>query len=116
MMSEENGLEKAKKNADAVKSILVVVTTVIALFGSVFAGYIHLDTKYALASDVETIEKRLDLSELKDSLRLAKDELHFLKSQIRKYPNDEEIADELKEVKAHIKDLKAQIKEYKKNN
>lgn len=113
-MSE--GLDEAKKSADAIKSVLVVVTTVIALFGSVFAGYIHLDTKYALAADVETIEKRLDLSELKDSLRLALDELHFLKSQIRKYPDDEEIAEELKDSKAEVKDLKAQIKEYKKTN
>jgi septal ring factor EnvC (AmiA/AmiB activator) len=108
-MSEE-GLKRAKSGAEAIKSMLVVATTVIALFGSVFAGYLHIDTKYALAADVEKIEKRLSLSELRDSLRLSLDELYFLKSQIRKYPNDEEIKDQLKEIKVEVKDLKDQIK------
>jgi len=108
-MSEE-GLSKAKKGADAIKSILVVATTVIALFGSIFAGYLHIDTKYALAADVEKIEKRLTLSELRDSLRLSLDELYFLKSQIRKYPDDEEIKDQLKDAKDRVKDIKDEIK------
>jgi len=108
-MSEES-LDKAKKGAEAIKSILVVATTVIALFGSIFAGYLHIDTKYALAADVVKIEKRLTLSELRDSLRLSLDELYFLKSQIRKYPNDEEIKDQLKDITAEVKDLKEQIK------
>jgi hypothetical protein len=107
-MSEN--LETAKKKADAVKSILVVATTVIALFGSVFAGYVHIDNRYALAADVKKIEKKLTLVELKDSLRLALDELYFLKSQIRKYPDDEEIKEQLDDVKERVKDLKDQVK------
>jgi peptidoglycan hydrolase CwlO-like protein len=105
-----DSLEQAKSKADAIKSILLVATTAIALFGSIFAGYVHIDDKFALAADVEKLEKRLTLSELRDSLRLAKDELYFLKSQIRKYPDDEDLQDQLKEVKEEIKDLKEQIK------
>lgn len=105
-----NALEKAGKSASSIKSILVVITTVFAIIGSIVTGYGFIDEKYARASDVAKIEKRLSLSELRDSLRLSLDELYFLKKQIRKYPEDEEIQEQLKEVRAEVNDLKEQIR------
>lgn len=110
-MSEDNSLQKAKNKADAVRSILLVATTAVALFGSAFAGYTYIDDRYALAEEVKKIEKRLTLSELRESLRLVLDEYYFLKSQIRKYPDDEDIKDQLKDVKVRVDNLREQIKE-----
>ena len=110
-MSNENNLDKAKSKADAIRSILLVMTTVIALFGSVFAGYIYMDERYALAEDVNKLEERLTLSELRESLRIVLDEYFFLKKQIRKYPDDLDIKDQLKDVEERVNDLRSQIKE-----
>lgn len=106
-----DGLEKVGKKADAFRSVLLVITACIAIFGSMFTGYLYIDGRYALAEEVRELEKRLTLSELRDSLRLAQDELFFLKSQNRKYPDDQDIKDQLKDVEAKVKDLKEQIKE-----
>ena len=103
-------LEKAGKSANSIKSILVVVTTTLAIIGSVVTGYGFMDEKYAKASDIVKLEKRMSLSELRDSLRLSLDELYFLKSQTRKYPGDEEIKEQLTDIKAEVKNLKEQIK------
>ena len=107
-------LEAVGKNANSIKSILVVITTALAIVGSVVSGYGFIDTKYAKAADVVQLEKRLSLSELQSSLRLVLDELYFLKKQIRKYPEDIEIKEQLDEVKIEVKDLKDQIKLKKK--
>jgi hypothetical protein len=102
-------LETAQKKADSIRSLVITVSAILALLGTVLGGYTYIDDRYALAETVDKLEERLTLSELKDSLRLALDELFFLKSQARKYPDDEEIKDQLKAVQERVDDLKRQI-------
>lgn len=111
-----SSVDEMKKGADAVKSVLVTGTAALTLFAALFAGYAHIDSKYALAEDVEKLEEKLTLSELKSSLRLAIDELNFLKSQHRKYPDDEDIKKELEEAQEHVDDLKERIKDLEKKS
>ena len=107
-------LEEVGESANSIKSILIVITTALAIVGSIVSGYGFIDTKYAKAADVVKLEKRLSLSELQSSLRLVLDEFYFLKKQIRKYPEDVEIKEQLDDVKVEVKDLKDQIKLKKK--
>lgn len=106
-------LEKTKDKADTVRSILLVVVTCFGLVGSIFAGYLHIDTKYAEASEVEQLEQRVSLQELFASLRIAQDEYFFLKSQLRKYPDDEELEERVEDARRVVDELKRQIKRLK---
>ena len=69
-----------------------------------------MDERFAHAKDVQQLEKRVSIAELKTSLRTAIEEMYFLRDQNRKYPNDEEIKERLVEAKDHVKELKEQIK------
>lgn len=105
-----SNLDKAEKSANSIKSILVVLTTLFAITGSIVGGYGFIDNKFAHAEDVEKLEKRITLAELKTSLRTALEELYFLKDQFRKYPEDLEIQERLTEAQEFVKSLKEQIK------
>lgn len=103
-------LQDAEKNANSIKSILLVLTTLFAVVGTIVGGYGFLDSKFAHAEEVEKLEKRVTLAELKTSLRTALEEMYFLRDQSRKYPDDEEIKERLKEASSLVDDIKEQIK------
>jgi hypothetical protein len=103
-------LKEAGEKASSIRSMLLVLVTLFTITGGIAGGIGFLDTRYAHAEVVEQLEKRVTLAELKTSLRTAMEEYYFLKSQARKYADDEEIAERLTEAKDHVKELKELIK------
>lgn len=105
-----SNLEEAGKGANSIRSILLVIITIFGITGSIATGYGFLDSRFAHAEDVEKLEKRVTLAELKTSLRTALEEYYFLKQQQRKYPEDVELAERVTEAKKIVDDLREQIK------
>jgi hypothetical protein len=60
-----------------IKTIVALVT----IIGSVFTGYIFLDARFAKATDVKAVERRLDYKIEKDYLIGMRDQLYQLKQQ-----------------------------------
>lgn len=99
------------KVVDFLKSNVGLVLSLIALSSSAVGGVMWVDGRYAKASAVEELEERVTLAELKDQLRTATEEYFFLRQQARKYPDDQEIQDELEDAKELVDSLKKQIEE-----
>lgn len=93
------------------KTIATAVAAVIGLAGTVVGGVMYVDDRYAKAEELVEVKNDVSLIELKDQLRVAQEELFFLKRQARKYPEDEAILEELADITAVVKDLKEAIKE-----
>lgn len=108
-------METIKEFLSSTRNMILAITTILGFIGTLAGGVFWVDDRYAKASEVEQLEERLTLAELKDQLRLALEEYHFLKSQSRKYPDDEDIKEELAEAKETVKDLKDQIKKYRRS-
>ena len=106
-------LEKVKEFLSNTRNVILAITTILGFIGTLAGGVFWVDDRYAKAADVAEIEQRLTLAELKDQLRLAQEEYHFLKSQSRKYPDDEDLKDELADAKEVVDDLKDKIKKYR---
>lgn len=100
-----------KDTLNETKTIATAIAAVIGLSGTIIGGIIYVDDRYAKAEELVEVKKDVSLIELKDQLRIAQEEYYFLKKQSRKYPDDEDIAEELVEIKVVIKDLKESIKE-----
>ena len=98
---------------DKFKGYLSLFTAVVAVLGTVFGGLTWVDSRYAKASEVKELEKRVSLNELKAQLRAAQEELNFWRQQARKYPDDLDVKDSLKEAEETVKELKKKIEEYK---
>lgn len=98
-----------------VKNMAALVTAVIGTAMAWVGVSSYLDGRYALASEVKAevqqIQNRLTLAELKQLYRTAQEEVFFYRDQLRKYPKDEEIKAKLKEAEETVADLKKQIKE-----
>lgn len=94
-----------------VRSVMLAITTAIGLAGSVFGGVMYVDARYAKADTVSDLSVEVQILELRAQLREAQEEYFFLKKQARRYPDDEDIRDELFEVKQAIIDIKDFIKQ-----
>lgn len=101
-------------------SVVKTIIPVFTLIGLVFAGYFHLDSRFAKAEDaqkldkkVQKIERKISLLELQDILHLLLKDYYFYKDLQKKYPDDEEIKLKVKELDDQISDVKAQIKTLK---
>lgn len=98
---------------EKLKGYLSLFTALAAVLGTTFASLAWVDTRYAKASKVEALEKRVSLNELKVQLRAAQEELIFWRQQARKYPDDSDVKDSLKEAEETVAELKKKINEYK---
>jgi hypothetical protein len=96
---------------ETLRSNILLITAAIGLTGSAAGGLAWVDSRYAKADDVTELENRVELNELKDQLRTALEEYHWLRQQARKYPDDQDILDERDEAKDVVDDLKNRIKE-----
>lgn len=103
-----------KETLNDTKTYVTAIVAVLGLSGTIFGGVAYVDSRYAKADELQEVKKDVSLIELKDQLRTAQEEYHFLKKQSRKYPDDEDIVEELVDIKVVIKDLKEAIKELKK--
>lgn len=106
-------MEKIKDFLSNTRNMILGITAILGFFGTVSTGIFWVDDRYAKAEQVEQLEKRLTLAELKDQLRLALEDYYFLKSQSRKYPDDLDIKKELDEAEEYAESLKEKIKNYK---
>jgi hypothetical protein len=106
-------MDRIKEFLSDTRNAILAITTILGFIGTLATGVFWIDDRYAKAEQVEELDKRVTLSELKDQLRLALEEYYFLKKQARKYPDDEDIQRELEEAKSVVDDLKEKIKNYK---
>lgn len=105
-----------KETLNETKTVVTAIVAVLGLCGTIFGGITYIDNRYAKSNDLQEIRIDVSLIELKDQLRTAQEEYHFLKSQFRKYPHDEDIEEELIIIKDTIKDLKDAIKDLKRKS
>lgn len=92
-------------------NFIALVGGTVAILGAFFGSYAYLDSKYALASEVQKLERRLSLKELKDLYKDALENLYFFRKQSRKHPGDEDLKKKLKESEVECDLLKNQILE-----
>ena len=95
------------------KSTIALIGSLLTLIGTVSGGIFFLDTRYAAASTVKSLEKRVDLSELQNLKQEALKHKYFYKDQLRKYPNDKDLKKQLDEASEEVETLKEQIKALK---
>lgn len=92
------------------KTHIAIITGIATLVGMAVAAYIHLDTIHAKAADLIMLSERVEQNEKAQLKRDIKTEIYFLRAQIRKYPDDAELKDQLDKA---IEDLKEAVKEVK---
>ena len=95
---------------ESLKAKLGIAAVAVSLLTAGVGGVASIDNRYAKAKAVQGIAKDVELLELRDQLREAQQEYFFLRKQVRKYPNDEELKFELEEVKQAVEDIRQQIK------
>lgn len=106
--------KELKTKAESIRSVLLVATTAIALISSAVGAVVYVDARYAKSDQVEVLEKRVSLQELRAQLRTALEEYYFLKQQSRKYPDDLDLKEKVKQADQAVQDIKEQIQAIKK--
>lgn len=106
-------MSNIKELLSTIRNNIVAITAILGFLGTIGGGITWIDNRYAYADQVRELEGRITLAELKDQLRRAQEEYYFLKKQSRKYPDDQEIKDELVEAKEAVDNLKEKIKRSK---
>ena len=82
----------------------------LSLISVISSGIYVLEGRYALAASHEKLEKRVTVNELQGLKQSALKNKYFLKDQLRKYPEDSEIKDQLELTVEEIKGFDKQIK------
>ncbi len=86
--------------------------------GIIWGGIETFDTRYVLAAVnqkvLTEIKKEIDILKLQKQYDEATTEYFSVKSLYRKYPNDEEIKEELEDAKTYRNSLKLRLLEIKK--
>jgi len=86
----------------------------LTILTAVFSFVFYIDGRYAHATTVQKLEKRVELNELRDLYKTALDNQYFYRDQLRKYPLDEDLKSKLNEAETEVKDLKQLITAVKK--
>jgi peptidoglycan hydrolase CwlO-like protein len=94
------------------------VTAVLAVIGTISTGIFFAVDFFAHAKDLNNtdsrlnrVEKKVDVAQLQYQKRDLWDEKLFLKKQIRKNPQDQELKDELEKVEEQLKEVKTTIQQ-----
>ena len=82
------------------------LSTILGLIGSIVAATWLIDERYALSKELTSLEVRVKLNELQNLEHKIKEHIYFLKRQLRHYPDDIELKEELEEAKEELKELK----------
>ena len=72
---------RIKDTLNETKIIVIAVAVVLGLSGTIFGGIMYIDNRYTKNTEQQEIKKDVSLIELKDQLRTAQEEYHFLKKQ-----------------------------------
>jgi hypothetical protein len=95
---------------ETLRSYIAMFTISAGALGTAYAGVNWVDSRYAKAEQVVSLDKKLMLVELRQQLRTALEEYYFLRQQARKYPQDLDIQRELEDAKEAVDLIKEKIK------
>lgn len=87
------------------KTHLAIVAGICSLVGLLVGGIWQLDLRHASADDMRDLVQRVAANEKAQLRRDIQAEIYFLRSQLRKYPNDEELRDQLERALRDLKSL-----------
>ena len=104
------------------KNIIGILTGILTLIGGIWGGWTHFSNQNAwaeettarhesLKKDVDRLEIRMTLREVRDTYLTALDELFFYQEQLRKHPEDPEIRKKLQDLEVRCGILDQQIKD-----
>lgn len=85
------------------------ITAVLSMVGVIAGGVWGFEVRYAKAANVEKLEQRVLTNELNQQYRDARSEVYFLKSQVRKYPDDQDLKKELEKAIDEMNRLKKKL-------
>lgn len=88
--------------------------SILTLIGISFSAFFFVDSRYALSGDVQELEQRVKINELRDLERTAMEDVYFYRQQQRKYPADKQVGDKLVEAEEELGGIRKQIEEVKK--
>ena len=108
-MWENMGMGKILETLNNTRNILVFITALAGAVGVVYGSITFVDSRYALAEDVQELENRITVTELKDLLHKSLENLYFYRSQLSKYPDDTEVKKRLKEAQEEVDSIKKRI-------
>lgn len=107
-------MPKVMEIVSNIKNIATLVTALAAAGGTFYGAQAYLNKTYASVNQVEKLEIRLSLQELKELRNESLEELFFWRKQVRKNPDDIDVKKKLKEAEEYVEDVKRQIKELEK--
>lgn len=92
-------------------NLLSNIRVLILIVGASFGVFFFVDGRYAASKDVQKLEQRVKLNELRNMERMAKEDSYFYREQSRKYPRDEQIKTKLNEAELEVKKIENRITE-----
>lgn len=92
-----------------IKELLPYFAVVASLSGGI--GWMY--ATFAQVSAHEKLEKRVAQNELESLHEKALSEVYFLRSQVRKYPADDDLKDQLAQAEKRLKEIESKIESNK---
>lgn len=89
---------------------LKTLVTLATLIGIVFSAYFYLDSRYALARDLQLVEVRLEQKINSDQINNLQRRIWSIEDRYRGVRMPEIVAEELRELKLQVEQLKGNMK------
>lgn len=89
---------------------LKTLVTLATLIGIVFSAYFYLDSRYALARDLQLVEVRLEQKINSDQINNLQRRIWSIEDRYRGVRMPEIVAEELRELKLQVEQLKSNKK------
>lgn len=114
------------KKLSSIKNAYPVVVLFMSLITFIFSGYVYIDSVYARVLTLDDMDKkhdkrtskiehRIDNIELRLIYREALDNKYTYRSLLWKYPDDEELKEELEKAEDEVDFIKKQLDNQKRN-
>lgn len=104
------------KILESIKSFAGVIIAIGSVFGMMYGFNTFIDRKfeeYTPLAMYESLDKRVELSELQALLREARKQKYWILDQLKERPDDRDLLQELEDIEAEIQRLEERIKELK---
>ena len=105
-MANENKNNVAGKVSIAIKTNLAILISTVTFIST---GYLYIDSKYALASDVEDNKKEIRTIKIQNTYEKSLNNMYSYRSLSKKYPSDEKLKEELKKAEEEVNFIKKQL-------
>lgn len=89
--------------------IITQITAILVVISSIGTGVWTLESRYALATELQKTKIELKILKLDDRLERLLEQQIFLEGLLRKNPNSTTTQDRLKKIKSRIKKIEKQI-------